>query len=107
VGTVATVHARRGDLDNLNGLSTLDITGMMKLFGRLSKVTQAELGCSSLMFAITHLCRKGDCSVRCGHNSLSFFRLRSMMIALGLLIDSPGELPAGSSPTRFEDDNDN
>jgi hypothetical protein len=71
VGTVATVQARRGDLDILDVRSTLDITGTINLFGRLSKVTQAELSCASLMFTIAHLCWKGDCSVRYGHNSLS------------------------------------
>jgi hypothetical protein len=30
-----------------------------------SKVTEAQLGCLSLMFAIAHLCPKRDCSVRC------------------------------------------
>jgi hypothetical protein len=55
VGAVATVQAHRGDLDIRNIRSTLDITGTMKLFGRLSKVTQAELGRSSLMLAIAQL----------------------------------------------------
>jgi hypothetical protein len=106
VGTVATVQACRGDLDILDVRSTLDITGTMNLFGGLPKVTQAELGCSSLMFAIAHLCRKGDCSVRCGQNSLFFF----LQIAIDddririTVIDSPGELPVASGPTRFEDD---
>jgi hypothetical protein len=35
----------RGDLDSLGVPSRLDIPGVMKLFGRLSKVKQAEFGC--------------------------------------------------------------
>jgi hypothetical protein len=38
MGTVGTAHARRGDLDSLDVPSTLDITGTMKLFERLSKL---------------------------------------------------------------------
>jgi hypothetical protein len=88
----------------------LGITGAMKHFRCLSKVKQAQLGCSSLMFAIALLCSKRDRSVRCaaasGHVvvTILFFQIATDDY-IGITIpDSARELPAGFRPTRFEDD---
>jgi hypothetical protein len=83
----------------------------MKLFGCLSKVTQVQLGCSSLMFAIAHLCPKRDCPVRCdAAGDFAVITILFLHIAtddrIGItVLEYPGEFPAGSGPTRFEDDN--
>jgi hypothetical protein len=68
----------------------------MKFFGRLSKVTQTQLGCSSLMFAVAHLCPKRDCSVRCAAAgdcavvTILFLQI-APMIPLGVLLLTPLE----------------
>jgi hypothetical protein len=109
--TIGIVHVRKGDLDSLGVLSMLDITGPMKLFGRSSKVKQVQLGCSSLMFAIAHLCPRRDCSVRCaGAGDRAVVTILFLQIVTDARIEmtvpgSPGELSAGSGPTGFEDDN--
>jgi hypothetical protein len=111
VGTVATVHARRGDLDSLDDPSMLDITGLMKFFGRLSKVRQVQSGCSSLMFATAHLCPKRDCSVRCAAaGDCAVVTILLLQIAINgcigiTIIDSPGELPASSGPFDVSETN--
>jgi hypothetical protein len=63
------------------------------------------------MFAIGHLCSKGDDSVRCAPaGEHAVVRVLVLQIATddctGTTIpDSRRALPAGSGPARFEDDN--
>jgi hypothetical protein len=77
----------------------------------LSKVKQAQLGCSSLMFAIGHLCPKRDQSVRCALDGdravvIVLFLHISTGVCIGITVaDSPGAFLEGSGPTRFEADN--
>jgi hypothetical protein len=82
----------------------LDIIGLMELSERLSKVTEAQLGCSSLMFSIADLCPKRDCSARCaaigdGAVVTILFLQIATDYRIGIsVVDCPGELPAGSGP---------
>jgi hypothetical protein len=77
----------------------------------LSKLKQAQLSCSSLTFAIAHLCPKGDDSVRCAPaDERAVVRILFPQIAtddfIGTTVaESPRALLAGSGPARFEDDN--
>jgi hypothetical protein len=77
----------------------------------LSKVKRAQLGCSSLMFAIAHSCRKRDDSVHCapaGERAVARGPFLQITIddCFGPIVpDSPRAFPAGSGPARFEDNN--
>jgi hypothetical protein len=82
----------------------------MRRFRRLSTVKQTQLTWSDLMLAIVLLCSKRDRSVRCATaGDRAVVTILFLQIATDDPIeitvpDSPRALPAGSGPTRFEDD---